>query len=94
VLIKKIDAVGAQSLEHAFDGQLDMFGTAVEFRTTLAGLRVDVPAELRCDADLARAPARLCTKAESWAGLRFEPPGNTAGRLLQVAEVHEVPVGK
>jgi hypothetical protein len=39
VLVQQVDAVGAQPLEHAVDGQLDVLRTAVQARAALAGLR-------------------------------------------------------
>ena len=52
VLVEEIDAVGAKALEHPFDGELDVIRAAVEPRAPLAGLEVDVPAELGRDHDL------------------------------------------
>jgi hypothetical protein len=52
VLVQKIDAIGAQALEHALDGQHDMLRAAVEPRTPFAGFEIDVPAELGSDHDL------------------------------------------
>jgi hypothetical protein len=52
VLVEEVDAVGAKALEHPLDGQLDMSRAAVEPRAALAGLEVDVPAELGRDHDL------------------------------------------
>ena len=49
VLVEQVNAVGAQALEHAFHGQLDMGRAADEARATRAGLQVDVPAELAGD---------------------------------------------
>ena len=49
VLVEEIDAVGAQALQHALDGQLDTVRAADEPRAPLAGLEIDVPAELRGD---------------------------------------------
>jgi hypothetical protein len=52
VLVKEIDAIGPEALEHAFDSQLDVRRAAVEPRAALTRLEIDVPAELRCDRDL------------------------------------------
>ena len=52
MLIEEIDAIGAKPLEHTFDSELDVLGLAVEPRTPLTRLEIDVPAELRCDHDL------------------------------------------
>ena len=49
VLVEQIDAVRAQALEHAFDGQLDMGRAADEARAPRASLQVDIPAELAGD---------------------------------------------
>jgi hypothetical protein len=49
VLVKQIDSIGAQALQHAVDGGLDVLRSAVETRQTPAGLKIDVPTELRCD---------------------------------------------
>jgi hypothetical protein len=51
VLVQQVDAVGAQALEHALDGLLDVCRPAVQAGQALAGLEIDVPAELRCDHD-------------------------------------------
>jgi hypothetical protein len=53
VLVEEVDAVGPEALQHALDRDLDVPGTAVQAGTLLPGLRVDVPAELRGDHDLA-----------------------------------------
>ena len=52
VLVEEIDAIGAKALEHALDDQLDVLRAAVEPRAALAGLQIDVPAELGRDHDL------------------------------------------
>jgi hypothetical protein len=52
VLVEEVDAVGAEALEHSFDGELDVLGLAVEPRAPLACLEVDVPAEFGRDHDL------------------------------------------
>ena len=48
---EKMDAIGAEALEHTLDGQLDITGAAVESRTPQACFEIDVPAELGCDRD-------------------------------------------
>ena len=52
VLVQEIDTIGPQAPQHALDGELDAVRTAVETRTPLARLQIDVPAELRRDDDL------------------------------------------
>src|SRR3974390_1063901 len=52
VLIHKVDAVGPKPLEHPFHSSLDMVRLAVQPHLETAGLRIDVPAELRSDCDL------------------------------------------
>jgi hypothetical protein len=49
VLVEEIDPVGPEPSERTFDRQLDMLRAAVQPRPTLAGLEIDVPAELRHD---------------------------------------------
>ncbi len=49
MLIEEIDAVGAKTLEHALDRELDVVRAAVEARAPRARLRIDVPAELGGD---------------------------------------------
>src|SRR6266536_4541137 len=49
MLIEQVDAVRAEALEHAVDGQLDMAGAAVDSWAPLTGLKIDVEAELGCD---------------------------------------------
>src|SRR5688572_8029817 len=51
MLIEQIDAVGAESLEHAVDHAFDMIWPAVKPGASLAGLLIDVPAELGGDHD-------------------------------------------
>jgi hypothetical protein len=46
MLVEKIDAIGAKPLEHPFDGELDVFGFAVETGAAHAGFEIDVPSEL------------------------------------------------
>src|SRR5688572_19940927 len=52
VLIKQIDAIRPQALFRSVDDPLDVLGPAVEARLALAGLQIDVPAELGRDHDL------------------------------------------
>ena len=52
VLVEEIDAIGAQAPEHALDRALDVVRAGCWARAPLAGLEVDVPAELGCDHDL------------------------------------------
>src|SRR5579863_2861460 len=52
VLIHKIDSIGPKPFEHPFDSLLDMVRLAVQPHLETAGLRFDVPAELRGDCDL------------------------------------------
>ena len=52
VLIHKIDSIGPKPLEHPFDSLLDMVRLAVEPHLETAGLRIDIPTELRGDCDL------------------------------------------
>ena len=52
VLIKQVDAIGAQALERAFDRALDVLRAAIEAGAAFAGVRVDVPAEFGGDAHL------------------------------------------
>ena len=49
MLIEEIDAVGAKTLEHALDRELDVVRAAVEAAAPRARLRIDVPAELGGD---------------------------------------------
>jgi hypothetical protein len=51
VLVEKIDAIGAEALEHTLDYPLDVFRAAVESWTPHASFEIDVPAELGCDRD-------------------------------------------
>ena len=53
MLVEEVDVVGIEPLEHPFGCDLDMPGAAVQTRATLSCLRVDIPAELRGDDDLA-----------------------------------------
>src|SRR5699024_1154706 len=57
VLVKQINAVSAKTLKHSFDYTLYVLGTAIEARSPLPGLLVNVPAEFGCDYDL--IPERL-----------------------------------
>ena len=52
VLVEQVDAIGAKALERTLDRELDVFRPAIQARAPLAGLKVDVPAELRGDHDL------------------------------------------
>ena len=52
MLVEEVDVVGPKVLQHPLDGQLDVGRAAVESGATLAGLEVDVPAELGGDHDL------------------------------------------
>src|SRR5699024_6042381 len=57
VLVKQINAVSAKTLKYSFDYTLYVLGTAIEARSPLPGLLVNVPSELGCDHDL--IPERL-----------------------------------
>src|SRR6185369_3842205 len=52
MLIEEVDAIGAESLERPLDRTLDVIRLAVETRTPLTGLEIDVPAELGRDHNL------------------------------------------
>ena len=52
VLVKEVDAVGLQSLQHSIDDNADVFGLAVQSGKSLPGFLVDVPAELGGDHDI------------------------------------------
>ena len=52
MLIKQVDAIGAEPLERPLDCALDVIRLAVEARSELAGFGIDVPAELGRDHDL------------------------------------------
>ncbi len=47
VLIEEIDALGLQARQHGVHDFADVFRATIETAGALAGLRVDVPAELR-----------------------------------------------
>jgi hypothetical protein len=62
VLVEEIDAVGAQTPQRAFDGLPDVRGFAVEAGPLLAGLQVDIEAELGGDDDLLAERSRRLTQ--------------------------------
>jgi hypothetical protein len=49
VLVEQVDPVGTQPLQHRVDGLPDVIGAAVGSASALAGLRVDIEAELGGD---------------------------------------------
>ena len=98
MLVEQIDVIGLEPLQHTFRCDLHVVRTAVQAGTALACLRVDVPAELRRDDDLAGSGAKASPTSSSFlngpyasAVSKSVTPRSAAARIMLILPAARLP---